>query len=222
MTNAMLVLKTNNSKLGGVAATYSSIDSSCPTSCALKDNGCYAQLGFVGIHTSKLNKKKSTPREVAREEAKQIKQAIKEEKNTKPLRLHVAGDCRTNEAAAILAEATKEWGYPVWTYTHAWKDVSRSSWGNKISVLASVDNIKEIKSARRKGYAPAIIVDKFLSKKAYEFNGFKLIPCPNQTHENITCEKCKLCWNDKKLKTLNAVIGFEAHGAKRKSLPVIK
>jgi hypothetical protein len=55
MTNAILVLKTSNSKLGNVAATYSSIESSCPTDCSLKDNGCYAQMGFVGIHTSKLN-----------------------------------------------------------------------------------------------------------------------------------------------------------------------
>ena len=221
MTNAILVLKPSNSKLGNVAATYSSIESSCPTDCSLKDNGCYAQMGFVGIHTSKLNKKKATPKQVASEEAKLIKKAIKEEKNTKPLRIHVAGDCRTNEAAKMVSNATKEWGHKVWSYTHAWKTVARSSWGT-VSVLASVDNVNELKLARRKGYAPAIVVRNFLSKKAYEFHGFKLIPCPNQTHENITCEKCKLCWNDKKLKSLNAVIGFEAHGAKRKSLPVIK
>jgi len=222
MKNSTLVLKTSNRKLGDVAATYSSINSSCPKDCALKNNGCYAELGYVGIINSKLNKKKSSPREVAREEAKHIKQAIKEQKNSKPLRLHVAGDCRTNEAAAILAAATKYWGHPIWTYTHAWKKVSRSSWGKKISVLASVDNIKDLKLARKKGYAPAIVVEKFLSKKAYKLNEFKVIPCPNQTHDHITCDICKLCWNDKKLKDLNLIIAFEAHGVKRKSLPIIK
>jgi len=220
---AALVLKSSNSKLGNVSATYASIDSSCPNSCSLKDNGCYAQLSFVGIHTAKLNAAKLDSKTVARQEAALIKKAIKEEKNLRPLRLHVAGDCRTVFAANTISAAVKDWIQPVWTYTHAWKDIPRSAWGNKISVLASVEKIQDIKSSFRKGYAPAIILSKFPNgKKAFKLDQYKIIPCPNQTHENIDCEKCKLCWNDKKLKRMKSVIAFEAHGTKKNSLPITK
>ena len=220
---AALVLKTSNSKLGNVSSTYASIDSSCPNTCALKNKGCYAQLSFVGIHTSKLNSANLNSSTVARQEANLIKNAIENKKNIRPLRLHVAGDCRTAFAAKTVSDAAKNWNNPVWTYTHAWKTVSRSTWGKKISVLASVDNLLEIKQAFRKGYAPAVIVSKFPNgKKAFFNDGYKFIPCPNQTHENITCETCKLCWNDNKLKQLKAVIAFEAHGVKRKTLPVVR
>jgi hypothetical protein len=222
MVAAKLVLESSNSKLGNVAATYASIDGSCPKSCALKDNGCYAQLAFVGIHVSRLNKDAIDARSTARDEARAIREAIKLEKNVRPLRLHVAGDCRTDEAAKILSAATKDWNNPVWTYTHAWKDVKRNSWGKHISVLASVDNAKDLKRAKSRGYAAAVVVDKFPNKKAFDFHGFKAIPCPNQTHENVTCESCKLCTRDSFLKEANTIIAFEAHGSMKRKLPVVK
>jgi hypothetical protein len=220
---AKLVLESSNSKLGNVSSTYSSIENSCPKSCSLKDKGCYAQLSFVGIHSSKLDKSNLDALGVARQEATLIKNAIKQGLNKRPLRLHVAGDCRTNAAAVKVSEATKGWNYPVWTYTHAWKDVRRSSWGNKISVLASVDKESDIKHAFAKGYVSAVVVKSFPNgKKAFKLGNYKAVPCPNQTHDNISCETCKLCWNDKKLKALKTIIAFEAHGVKRYSLPVVK
>jgi hypothetical protein len=220
MTTAKLILKSSNSKLGNVSATYASIEGSCPKDCALKDNGCYAQLSFVGIHTRRLETE--TPKATALEEARQIKKAIKEELNTRPLRLHVAGDCRTDVAAKLLGDSVKEWNGPVWTYTHAWKDVKRSSWGKHVSVLASVDDPGQLNYARNRGYAAAVVVSKFPSVKAFPFHGFKAIPCPAQTHDDVTCESCKLCWNDKRLKQGGFVIAFEAHGVRRRSLPVVK
>lgn len=220
MTSAKLIIKSSNSKLGNVSATYASIEGSCPKDCALKDNGCYAQLSFVGIQTRKLETE--TPKATAQEEAKQIKQAIKDGLNIRPLRLHVAGDCRTDVAAKTLSESVKDWNAPVWTYTHAWKDVKRSSWGKNVSVLASVDNAEQLKHAKNRGYAAAIVVGKFPSAKAFSFHGFRAIPCPAQTHDNVTCESCRLCWNDKRLKQGGFVIAFEAHGVRRRSLPVVK
>jgi hypothetical protein len=64
------------------------------------------------------------------------------------LRLHVVGDARTNAAARVLPEAARRYalrgdsprrGRKVWTYTNAWRTVGRESWGDAVSVLASVE-----------------------------------------------------------------------------------
>jgi len=224
-----LVLQSKNIKTGLVSATYSSIDATCPKSCPFMGEGCYAQIGMVGIHTVRFNKKYHrarnpvTPEDVAREEAGLIKKAICESKNILPLRLHVAGDSRTNKAAKLLTNSVKHWNQPVWCYTHAWRNVHRESWGTKVSILASCESITDAKIAMNKGYAVAIVTPPHPSPKAYMEDGVKVIPCPAQTHDNVTCVSCKLCWNDQKLLKQNAVIAFEAHGVmKRRVLNVLQ
>jgi hypothetical protein len=49
-------------------------------------------------------------------------------------------------------------------------------------------------------------------------SNIKWIPCPAQTHSDVTCEKCKLCFNAKKLAKQYSGIAFEAHGVRAKSL----
>jgi hypothetical protein len=82
----------------------------------------------------------------------------------RPLRLHTVGDCRTDEAARIVAAAAERYmdagGGPVWTYTHAWRLVDRASWG-RVSVLASCETPEQVELARARGYATAIVVDEF-------------------------------------------------------------
>ncbi len=128
------------------------------------------------------------------------------------MRLHVVGDASTTSAAKILSTAVAKWAYPVWSYTHAWRKVARKAWGT-VSVLASCETTADVKVAQSKGYATALVVDRFLSPKAYTVDGVKLIPCPAQTHADITCTSCKLCWNDKRLREIGATVAFEAHGS---------
>jgi len=229
---ATLVLKSKNVKIGEVSATYASIDGSCPSDCMHKGAGCYAQAGNVGIHVSRMNATnnvrtrqdaREVAREVAREEARQIKAAIASGDDTRPLRVHVSGDCRTPSAAREIATAVENWKAPVWGYTHAWKKVSRQDWG-RASVLASVDSAEDLPLAFSRGYAPAIVVEKHPENgKAFlREDGVKVIPCPAQTREDVTCVKCGLCMNADKLHGMNAAISFAAHGVSKRKLTVIK
>jgi hypothetical protein len=224
---ATLVLQSKNVKIGDVSATYASIDGSCPTDCAHRGAGCYAQSGNVGIHVSRMNatnkdRVRQDAREVAREEARQIKAAISKGDDTRPLRVHVSGDCRTPSAAQTIAKAISGWREKVWSYTHAWKVVDRASWG-RVSVLASVDNASDLSEAFARGYAPAIVVDRHPEDgKAFtREDGVKVIPCPNQTRD-ITCVQCGLCMNADKLHAMGAAIAFAAHGVSKRKLSVIK
>lgn len=224
---ATLVLSSKNVKVGDASATYASIDGSCPSDCAHRNSGCYAQSGNVGIHVSRLNatsnqRAREDAREVARAEAREIRAAVKAGLDVRPLRIHVSGDARTPSAALEISRAVEGWRQPVWSYTHAWKRVPRENWG-KVSVLASVDNPEDISLAFERGYAPAIVVEKHPENgKAYvREDGVKVIPCPAQTRD-VTCVQCGLCMNGNKLHAQKAAIAFAAHGVSKRKLTVIK
>lgn len=226
MSGVTYVCNSGNSKLMGskkVDATYASIEASCPNSCELKNAGCYASLGNVGMHVRRLDKQADgmTPLALARAEAKAIDNAYngKAIPTGRAMRLHVSGDSRTVTGSRIINKAIGRWkqrgGGDCWSYTHAWKHVPRSEWNN-VSMLASVDSISEVELARKQGYAPAIVVASFDSPKAFQMSGSdtKWIPCPAQTKE-VGCSDCGLCFNANRLFEGNFGIAFAVHGIKK-------
>jgi hypothetical protein len=203
-----------NRKLGPVAATFVS-QVSCPRECPWYDDGrwgspCYANNGFQGFMTAKLNQGKGDHLDAAREEADLIRRLSGE----RTLRLHVVGDCKDQRAAEMVSKAADEYrakhGRLVWTYTRAWVQVPRTSWGS-VSVLASCETPEQVQRAERLGYATAIVVSHFPQPTAYRRDGVKIVPCPQETGRVPTCADCKLCWRDDILRQAGITIGFEAH-----------
>jgi len=218
---AAIVVQSKNGKLGHAAATYVSVEASCPKSCALYGQGCYAQLGRVGLFAARLDKKRRSRRQAARDEAALIRSTPTE---GRPLRLHVAGDCATPSATAIVASACEVWrdhrGGPVWTYTHGWREVERRIWGI-VSVLASIETTAEGKAALRRGYAPAVVVDKFpRGGKSFVRDGVRWIPCPEMTR-GMTCTECRACFDADRLARKGIGIAFEAHSQRKRKLLVV-
>lgn len=207
-----------NSKVGQVSATYAA-QQSCPKSCQLRNSGCYAESGMVGMQTRRLNRANRSAGELARAEAKGIRSLT----GRFPLRLHVVGDCKTDYSATTVSSAADEhrakFGNSVWTYTHAWRDVQRSSWGN-VSVLASCETVQETVEAMQKGYAAALVLPKHKQPTAWweptSSSHVTVIPCPEQTGKATSCEECRLCWNGGRLRAGRLVIGFAAHAGKAK------
>ena len=203
--------KSSNSKIGIASTTYASQES-CPKTCMFYNNGCYAGLGLTGIHTKRLNRSGVTDIvEIAKAEAEVIRSLT----GCYNLRIHTVGDCKTDETAKIVSDAAKDFmskdGKIAWTYTHA-HDVKRESWGS-VSILRSCETIAQVKQAHSDDYASAMVVSEFESDKPYDIGeGFTGIPCRNQVNKEITCTKCKLCFNDKVLHKSKRVILFASHG----------
>jgi hypothetical protein len=203
--------KSTNRKIGNVSATYVA-QQSCPDTCKLKGNGCYAENDFVGFTTRRLNKLADGKSllDMAHAEAK----AILTLKGDKHLRLHVVGDCSTDRAASIVSDAAGAYqsrkGMSVWSYTHAWRNVERESW-QQVSILASCESIEDVIAANKKGYAAAMLVESGF--ETCKQNGFKLIRCPQTKKDTVTCESCRLCAKDKWLRESKTVICFPAHSA---------
>lgn len=211
---AIAVEISDNTKLGKISMTATSQES-CPSSCPLRGQGCYAEAGRPNLVTQRLNRSTVTnPVEIATAEAELIRKLS----GRRMLRLHTVGDCYVDEGAKILAQAAKEHtdkkGMPVYTYTHG-HDTKRESWG-EISVLRSCETFSQVKKAHADGFASAMVVDSHDSKTATKHEGFTIIPCPQQTGAAKNCSECRLCAMDKKLHAKKAVIAFAIHGARQK------
>jgi hypothetical protein len=206
--------KSQNSKTGPVSCTYAPIHS-CPKTCPFLNSGCYAQHGHSGIHLRRMNRvaetqKRTRPIDIARAEAK----AIRNLKGQGPLRLHVVGDCKTSRAAKVVSMAAeaymKQHDQKAWTYTHAWKEIPRESWGD-VSVLASCETLEDAKYAMERGYAACMVRYKEFNRP-FSYKGIDMIPCLQET-KGIKCDKCKICMHDDKLRDNKKVICFFPHGS---------
>lgn len=214
-----------------VSATDVSIQATCSDSCPFKgapgaDGGCYVDAGFTAIKAERLDDAAwgLTSIEVIAEEARQIQQSFGGKgipqdgaKGGRDLRLHVGGDAGSAEGARLLAKAARDWksrgGGSIWTFTHDWKRIPRTAWGEAISVLASVETPREIEVARKRGYPCAIVVEEFPNnEKAFQVSGSKanIFPCPAET-KGVTCVECRLCL-DRDLVKANTAIAFRLHG----------
>lgn len=202
-----------------LATTYVSRASCSQKYCPfMNGRGCYFEEGncrMIQVDLDRAVKVQGlTILALAREEAMQVDAMTGEV----PLRLHTGGDCRTNATARIVSAAgeryTAKHGKPTYTYTHTWPIVDRAAWG-KVSVLASCETTSEIVAAHSRGYAVAVVEGAEIAD-SIKAAGFRLIPCPAQTHPKgtATCGSCRLCMKDKLLHTNKAVISFIAHGAR--------
>jgi hypothetical protein len=198
-----------------VSATYVT-QASCPV-CALYQNGCYGENGRVGKIGRRLQSTDS-PLEIAQEEA----DCIHNLSGKRPLRVHVLGDCKTDDAALIVSQAMLDHqakqSQPAWTYTHSWRDIDRASWHN-VYVQASCETAEEVAQANARGYATALVVEKFESKRLYTTqSGARVIPCLEQVGLTPDCMSCRLCLGPsiEKRRELGISIGFATHGSQKK------
>ena len=204
-----------------VSATWVT-QGSCPSSCPFMGNGCYTETGKPNLVRQRLNLAHSlgkySPEQLARFEA----HAVDSLSGKRPLRLHILGDSRTRKSARIMATAAKRYkakhNQPVWTFTHA-HNVPRNVWGI-VSVLRSCETMEQVIKAHADGYASAMVRSTpHESHRSYDLgNGFKGIPCPQQTGKAESCVKCQLCMKDNVLHRNKSVIVFAPDRSTHKKL----
>lgn len=223
-----------NSKISGtapIAATYAPIKQTCSSKdCKLKDSkNCYAMGGNTYIHVQRIEKgaEGMSGTEVNRAEAKAIRASFGGGKvGVEYLRIHASGEFSSRAGAKAIDSAAGDFkrrgAKYCFSYSHSWRWLDRKIFKN-ISVLASVESVEDIKKARKRGYAAAIVLP-FLENefpngnKVFEMNGEKIIPCPAQTSAKRHCSDCRLCMDAQKLFERKMSIGFAAHGVKKNNL----
>jgi hypothetical protein len=216
--------QTGNTKLTGATkeipfgASYRAVGFTCPSSCPLLNNGCYAQNGNTAMHQRDR---------YSENDAQVMKDSAKTLKPNSYFRHHVSGDLfitnskdgslnvDTDYLNAVLDVAKERPDVTFYSYTHGYKSLDNlpEQTPKNLTINASCDNLEQVKDAKNKGWATVIVVSENEKRKRYNEDGIDIVVCPNQT-SSLTCSQCKLCFKQDRKFT----VAFQAHGASKKKI----
>lgn len=216
--NYHLSPSSGNRKTGNVAVSMSSAET-CPDACPLKNGACYARFSFLGMHWKKVTQGKIGM------SFSEFIQAVKLIPMGKLFRLNQAGDLpgknnqidvkKLNELVSA-ASHIRAWGYthnPVGKGYEKNREAIKAA-NEKITINLSADSVAEADELADLEIAPVVVTlpvgspNTVLTPK-----GRKVVVCPAQYRENVTCEKCQLCQRKR-----SVIVGFIGHGTMKKSI----
>jgi hypothetical protein len=186
----------------------------CPDSCPLKESGCYAKHGHTGLHWRKVTSgERGTDWNTFVSKVRHLpKGGI--------WRHNVAGDLPAENGKVdagmvrLLIQANK--GKGGFTYTHHNADenaeIILEANHNGFTVNLSADNAGKADVLADMAIAPVVtLLPTDSAKVTYTPAGRKVVRCPAETSERVTCKTCRLCQ-----KTDRPIIGFTPHGSGKK------
>lgn len=225
-----------NRKLGPIAASTSSRDT-CPTSCPLKGKGgCYAEYGPMSLHWSKVDRGEAggdfdhflkEVQKMPRHQMWRYAQAGD---------LPGAGDTIDRDQTIALAKANR--GRPVIAFTHKPPTtenllILREARDLGFSVNLSANNLDHADELLQHGLNVVVVLPEEYTRRPgesqsdfksrlntlpkYTKNGARIAVCP-ATYTETNCSRCGAC---AATKPRGAVIGFPAHGTKKKQVSVM-
>jgi len=200
-----------NRKIGNISAIYSE-NTTCPSTCPLKDSGCYARFGMTGLHWRNLPDSWAIGMEKVR--------ALP---NKSTIRYGVAGDLpgvsdeidgeKLNELIASAGSNTL-YAYthkPVLNHKFAKQNaeiIKQANARENITINLSADSLEEADEMAELQIAPVVVVlPENSPNTVFTPKGRKVIVCPQQNNDKVTCASCRLC-----MKKRSVCIGFKAHG----------
>ena len=204
------------SKLGNMFRTYSDSDT-CPSTCPLKDAGCYAKTG----PTSWVWKKVDAGNNVT--DWNGLCSSVKRLSQGEIWRHNVAGDLPhsdgsiDNTALDALTRANR--GKRGFTYTHhlpTEENVQAVSKANQdgFTINLSANGLHQVDAYADTGLPVVTILPIDAPKVQRTAQGRKVVVCPAVSNpDKVTCKSCGICANPNR----GYVIGFPAHGARKKS-----
>lgn len=204
----------SNVKTGAIPVSTSA-RTTCPTTCKLKNNGCYAENWPLRLHWDKVSSgigKNTVPYEDFLLQIKALPKGTLWRHNQAGDLEHSGG---TINAKALLDLARANIGRAGFTYTHhkpstANRKVIAAANAAGFTVNLSADTLAEADKllALRIGPVVAIVPPGW---KGDTPAGNKVTVCPAQRMEHMTCAICQLCANPNR----HAIVAFEAHGGRK-------
>lgn len=211
---------TGNRKTGPIPVTRSP-GTTCPDNCVLKSNGCYAENAPLAWHWAADTTKGITWEELIYK--------IKHLPRGQLWRHNEAGDLPAGfkdnidwEKLQDLIRANK--GKKGFTYTHY---PIKPGLTNHILIVgaisqgftinASADNMAMADVYRNLGLPTVVILPIDAANVSYTPAGNKVVACPAEKSDKVTCASCALCQEPYR----NYIIGFRAHGSHRKTVEKI-
>lgn len=211
-----------NAKTGPIPVSTSSKET-CPSSCPLRNNGCYAGSGPLNIHWNKVTSgERGDTWEV-------FLGKIKKLPRNQLWRLNQSGDLVGSndvidlESLMQLVDANK--GKKGYGYTHYPLTISNIhsltiANDNGLTINVSTNSISEVDNAMATGLPVVTVLphDHDVSVRTLMTDGGnKVLVCPASLGKSITCASCGLCQK----RTRSYAIGFISHGLMKKKVSAI-
>ena len=208
-----LTPNSSNRKTGAMPVSYSTKEW-CPDTCPLKKHGCYAKHGHTGIHWRKVTAgERGTDWDTFVSKVRHLpKGGI--------WRHNVAGDLPAKDGVIdsdrvrqLIKANTGKGGF---TYTHhdmvKNAGIIASSNHNGFTINLSSNNVTEADTLADMDIAPVVtLLPTDSAKVTFTPKGRKVVRCPAETSDRVTCQSCRLCQ-----KTDRPIIGFTPHGSGKK------
>lgn len=197
-----------NRKTGPIPTTRSPA-STCPDSCGLKGNGCYAENApLVWAWTDDADKGCDFDA---------LLMKIRRIPVGNLWRHNEAGDLDFETLERLVAANSGRRGF---TYTHhvptqnprRLADLRAANAGG-FTINVSADNVLIADRYVAAGLPTVVVLSQKAPNVSYTPAGNKIVACPAEKSEKVTCATCGLCYLSKR----DYVIGFRAHGTRKKT-----
>lgn len=224
---SQFIKQSTNIKTGQIPTTNSSSDT-CPDACPLKTGGCYAKAHpYIKANWDKLDQG------TRGSSWGDFLGNIRSLRSGQIWRHNVAGDLPGSgdkidrEKFHELIDANQDargftyTHYPVWMHKHAAHNVRAIRYANKrgFTVNLSANNLDQGIFYKRKFNIPttALVPLDHDGRTKVLKDGTRLIPCPAENSEHVTCASCKMCADPDR----NSIILFKAHGKQKNQVSII-
>ncbi len=219
-------LKSRNSKTGDIPVSTSN-KSTCPNACPLQATGaCYAKHGPLGMLWSAIDTGNVKRGAIVWQT---LLERVKALPDGQLWRHNQAGDlpgdndCIDPVAMRELVSANS--GRKGFTYTHKPVETNEANAAlvahanaNGFTVNLSADNLSEADSLKALNIGPVVtVLPREAPAVSYTPQGHKVVVCPAQTRDDVTCKSCGLC----AIAARDVIVGFLAHGVSAKKAEAI-
>jgi hypothetical protein len=215
-----ITMKSSNAKTGPIPVSTTSAES-CPNSCSLKGNGCYASSGPLALHWRKVTEGERGT------DWNTFCDTIAAMPEGQVWRHNQAGDLSGNgrhidfDALRQLVQANT--GKRGFTYTHY--DMSDEGnrrcveWANEsgFTVNLSAESLLEADKLKALNVGPVVtLIPETDVKTLTTQAGNHVVICPATYRDDVSCATCQLCQRQR-----DSIVAFPVHGtAKAKARKV--
>ena len=217
---AALTLISHNKKTGPIPVSTTE-SSTCPPTCEQFET-CYAKYGHLSIHWTAID------RGVRGVDWPDFCGSVSDLPRNTLWRHNQAGDLPgdgeyiDSDALRMLVQANT--GKRGFTYTHyplnIWNiRLIEAANAHGFTVNISVDSVAQIAMVREITTAPlAVVLPSMTDVHAlYTVQGEHVVVCPATYRDDMSCARCGICQENKESR---AVIGFPAHGTKKRAIDI--
>lgn len=217
-----LVYPSVNKKTGPIAV-ITITRKTCPEDCPFREDPCFANHGPLRIHWDAVTDgRRGESWEALCGSVSRLPLAIM-------IRYAQAGDLPGDGVVidfdALLMIARAAWGRQMFGYTHypmtlAWNALAvETAIGLGFVINVSANDLWHADELKGLTSAPVVVVlpRDYPHTGGFTPGGHRVVVCPAQTQEGVTCQTCKLCASAKR----KSIVGFLAHGTKARQAEAI-